>query len=134
MACAAFAVFLISLIGIPFTAGFFGKFYVFTAALNSGNAWLAVVGLLNSGVAAFYYLRVLGQMYMAPDESGRELDTVRARPAFVLGMAILVLAVFMLGIFPERTLRLARAGAKTFAVYHPAGASSSSLPVAELRQ
>lgn len=114
VACAAFAVFLISLIGIPFTAGFFGKFYVFTAALNSGNAWLAVVGLLNSGVAAFYYLRVLGQMYMAPEEPMLELDTVRARPAFVLGMAILVLAVFMLGIFPGRTLRLARAGAATF--------------------
>ena len=69
VACAAFAVFLISLIGIPFTAGFFGKFYVFTAAVNSGNAWLAVLGLLNSGVAAFYYLRLLGQMYMVPESS-----------------------------------------------------------------
>jgi NADH-quinone oxidoreductase subunit N len=114
VACAAFAVFLISLIGIPFTAGFFGKFYVFTSALNSGHAWLAVVGLLNSGVAAFYYLRVLGQMYMAPEEPARELDTIHARPAFVMGMAILVLAVFVLGIFPGRTLRLARAGAATF--------------------
>ena len=115
VATAALAVFLISLIGIPFTAGFFGKFYVFTAALNSGNAWLAVIGLLNSGVAAFYYLRLLAQMYMVPEEQTVAPDTVRARPAFVLGVAILVLAVFALGIFPNRALRLARAGAATFA-------------------
>ena len=115
VACAAFAVFLISLIGIPFTAGFFGKFYVFTSVLSSGRIWLAIIGLANSGVAAFYYLRVLGQMYMAPEEPARALDTARARPAFVLGMAILVLAVFLLGIFPGSTLRLARAGAMTLA-------------------
>jgi NADH-quinone oxidoreductase subunit N len=114
VAAAAFAVFLISLIGIPFTAGFFGKFYVFTAAVNSGNAWLAILGLLNSGVAAFYYLRLLAQMYMVPAEPPREADTAQARPAFVLAMAILVLAVFALGIFPGRFLDLARAGASTF--------------------
>src|SRR5665213_473461 len=95
VAAAALAVFLLSLIGIPFTAGFFGKFYVFTSALHSGYVWLAVIGLLNSGVAAFYYLRLLAQMYMAPEEPGREPDTVHARPAFMLGMAILVLAVFV---------------------------------------
>jgi NADH-quinone oxidoreductase subunit N len=117
VAAAAFAVFLISLIGIPFTAGFFGKFYVFTAAVNSGNAWLAILGLLNSGVAAFYYLRVLGQMYMLPAVAAtdkREDDATHARPAFVLAMAILVVAVFALGIFPGRFLDLARAGAATF--------------------
>lgn len=115
VAAATFAVFLISLIGIPFTAGFFGKFYVFTAAIDSGHAWLAVVGLLNSGVAAFYYLRLLGQMYMLPEEPARERDTAHAQPSFVLGMAILMLVVFVLGIFPGRALRLARAGAATFA-------------------
>ncbi|MEO6964349.1 MAG: NADH-quinone oxidoreductase subunit N [Acidobacteriaceae bacterium] len=114
VAAAALAVFLLSLIGIPFTAGFFGKFYVFTGALHSGYVWLAVIGLLNSGISAFYYLRVLGQMYMAPEEPGREPDAVHAKPAFVLGMAILVLAVFILGIFPGSTLRLARAGATSF--------------------
>jgi NADH-quinone oxidoreductase subunit N len=128
VACAAFAVFLISLIGIPFTAGFFGKFYVFTAALNSGRAWLAVVGLLNSGLAAFYYLRVLSQMYMATDKPTLELEPVRARPAFVLGMAILVLAVFALGIFPGPTLRLARAGAATFPTEFGAPTAVSVMP------
>ena len=43
--------FLISLIGIPFTGGFFGKFYVFTAAVHAGHVWLAIIGLINSGIA-----------------------------------------------------------------------------------
>ena len=129
VAAAAFAVFLISLIGIPFTAGFFGKFYVFTAALNSGNAWLAIIGLLNSGVAAFYYLRLLAQMYMVTEEQTVAPDNVHARPAFVLGVAILVLAVFALGIFPNRALRLARAGAATFAAQATAAQNVSAATV-----
>jgi NADH-quinone oxidoreductase subunit N len=114
IAAAALAVFLLSLIGIPFTAGFFGKFYVFTAALNSGNAWLAVIGLLNSGLAAFYYLRLLAQMYMLPAEPTLKPDTIHARAGFVLGVGILVFAVFALGIFPNSALRLARAGGAIF--------------------
>ena len=50
--------FLISLIGIPFTGGFFGKFYSFSAAVGGGAIWLAIIGLLNSGLAAAYYLRL----------------------------------------------------------------------------
>ena len=50
--------FLISLIGIPFTSGFFGKFYAFSAAVSGGAVWLAIIGLLNSGVSAAYYLRL----------------------------------------------------------------------------
>ncbi|HEV2647402.1 MAG TPA: NADH-quinone oxidoreductase subunit NuoN [Acidobacteriaceae bacterium] len=64
---AVFAFFLLSLIGIPFTGGFFGKFYVFTSALQSGHVWLAVIGLLNSGVACFYYLRLLSSVYTRPE-------------------------------------------------------------------
>ncbi len=50
--------FLVSLVGIPFTGGFFGKFYSFTAAVGGGAVWLAIIGLLNSGLAAAYYLRL----------------------------------------------------------------------------
>ena len=60
---AAFSFFLLSMIGIPFTAGFFGKFYVFTAVLHSGHVNLAIIGLLNSGVACFYYLRLIVRVY-----------------------------------------------------------------------
>jgi NADH-quinone oxidoreductase subunit N len=60
---AMLAVFLLSLIGIPFTGGFFGKFYVFTAVIGAGRTGLAIIGLLNSGVACFYYLRLLASIY-----------------------------------------------------------------------
>src|SRR5271154_2117369 len=60
---ATLSFFLLSLIGIPFTGGFFGKFYVFSAALHTGHVWLAVIGLLNSGIACFYYLRLLAALY-----------------------------------------------------------------------
>ncbi|MBE7180553.1 MAG: hypothetical protein INR71_04950, partial [Terriglobus roseus] len=63
---AAFAFFLLSMIGIPFTGGFFGKFYVFAGALHAGHVWLAVIGLLNSGIACFYYLRLIARVYSVP--------------------------------------------------------------------
>jgi NADH-quinone oxidoreductase subunit N len=58
--------FLISLIGIPFTGGFFGKFYSFTAAVGGGAIWLAIIGLLNSGLAAAYYLRLASRPSARP--------------------------------------------------------------------
>jgi len=66
---ALLAFFLLSLIGIPFTGGFFGKFYVFSAALQAGHVWLAVIGLINSGIACFYYLRLLSSVYTTPEEA-----------------------------------------------------------------
>src|SRR5229473_3190703 len=67
---AMLTIFLLSLIGVPLTAGFFGKFYIFKAALDANLVWLTVLGLLNSAVAAYYYLRVLVVMYMKdPDET-----------------------------------------------------------------
>jgi NADH-quinone oxidoreductase subunit N len=62
---ALMAVFMFSLTGIPPLAGFFGKLYVFSAAVQGGMAWLAVIGMLNSAIAAYYYLRVTVTMYMA---------------------------------------------------------------------
>jgi len=53
----------------PFTGGFFGKFYVFSAAIHSGLVWLAILGLFNSGIAAFYYLRLLTRAYSKPSET-----------------------------------------------------------------
>src|SRR5262249_35240016 len=64
MAAAMFTIFLASLIGVPLTGGFFGKFYIFKAALESHLVWLTVLGLLNSAVAAYYYLRILVMIYM----------------------------------------------------------------------
>jgi NADH-quinone oxidoreductase subunit N len=112
---ALLAFFLLSLIGIPFTGGFFGKFYVFTAALQAGHVWLAIVGLINSGVACFYYLRLLGSAYAKPEHEpsvpGHDAPSL-ARAATVsvpagLALALAAAATLMLGIFPSRVLRLA---------------------------
>ena len=100
--------FLLSLIGIPFTGGFFGKFYVFSAAVHAGYTWLAVVGLLNSGIACFYYLRLLAALYARPLEAGGQ-DAFPSRkvpfPA-ALALAATALATLALGILPGRVLHL----------------------------
>ena len=66
--------FLVSLVGIPFTGGFFGKFYSFSAAVGGGAVWLAIIGLLNSGLAAAYYLRLAFTAAQRPDEDARRTD------------------------------------------------------------
>jgi NADH-quinone oxidoreductase subunit N len=111
----ALAFFLLSLIGIPFTGGFFGKFYVFTAALHSGEVWLAVIGLVNSGVAAYYYLRLLMSVYGKPADDAPVQLIPRLKGSLILALLLTVSATLILGIFPGRILAMARAGAATFA-------------------
>jgi NADH-quinone oxidoreductase subunit N len=107
---ALLAFFLLSLIGIPFTGGFFGKFYVFSAAIHGGNLWLAVIGLLNSGVACFYYLRLLAAVYTRPGTDTTRLDQLRriSVPA-AAGLVLAAGATLILGILPS--------GAVSFAEY-----------------
>jgi NADH-quinone oxidoreductase subunit N len=102
--------FLLSLIGIPFTGGFFGKFYVFSAAIHGGNVWLAVIGLLNSGVACFYYLRLLAAIYTRPGSESTRLNQLRriSVPA-AIGIGLAAVATGALGILPS--------GAVSFAEY-----------------
>ena len=71
---AMLTIFLLSLIGVPLTGGFFGKFYIFKAALDANLVWLTVLGLLNSAVAAYYYLRVLVVMYFK--EPGEAVEDI----------------------------------------------------------
>jgi NADH-quinone oxidoreductase subunit N len=107
------AFFLLSLIGIPFTGGFFGKFYAFSAAIGGGHTALAVVGLLNSGLACVYYLRLLVAMYARhPHEKGndRAVFSKVSVPAAV-GLAACALATLALGIIPGHVLNLANRGA-----------------------
>ena len=76
---AMLTIFLLSLIGVPLTGGFFGKFYIFKAALESHLVWLTVLGLLNSAVAAYYYLRILVVMYMQePSEAVQNAEPLSA--------------------------------------------------------
>jgi NADH-quinone oxidoreductase subunit N len=105
--------FLLSLIGIPFTGGFFGKFYVFAAALKSGHVWLAVIGLINSGVACFYYLKLLASVYAKPEAAAQDHEAAAlagAPPVSVpagIGLTLAAAATLMLGILPGPILRLA---------------------------
>ncbi len=105
---ALMAFFLLSMIGIPFTGGFFGKFYVFSAAISGGHTGLAVIGLLNSGVACFYYLRLLALMYTRhPHERGNErVRFTKLTVPAAAGLAIAALATLTLGILPGTTLSL----------------------------
>ncbi len=128
---ALLAFFLLSLIGIPFTGGFFGKFYVFTAALEAGHVWLAVIGLINSGVACFYYLKLLGSVYARPEveaaENAGSADATQAvsAPSWV-GLILAAAATLLLGIFPGHILHLAENASWTLSTDNPlkiAGAS-----------
>jgi NADH-quinone oxidoreductase subunit N len=107
--------FLVSLVGIPFTGGFFGKFYSFSAAVDGGAVGLAIIGLLNSGLAAAYYLRLA----LAAAQRGAEKNAEPAIPAPQVGVAVgaaLLLAAaatLVLGIVPNEVLRGAEAGAHT---------------------
>jgi len=101
------ALFLLSLIGVPPTAGFAGKFYLFGAAVRSGYIWLAIIAVLNSVVAAYYYLRLIVYMYMR-DQEGALTEPV---PSFAgrLALGIALWGVFQLGLMPGPVLDLAQA-------------------------
>src|SRR6266704_590682 len=97
--------FLLSLIGIPITGGFFAKFYVFSAALQANRVGLTVIGVLNSAVAAYYYLRVIVFMYM---REPREEAPVSAVPAGLgVAIALSLAATIYLGVLPGRVLEYA---------------------------
>ena len=108
---AALTVFLVSLTGIPVTAGFVGKFYLFNAAVSAGWVWLALVGVLMSVVSAYYYLRVVVAMYMR-DPVGEDTWAPIA-PAARLALAISVFATLAFGIYPAPLLDLARLAARS---------------------
>ena len=102
---AALAFALVSLIGVPPTVGFMVKIYIFGAAVNSGLTWLAVVGVLNSVISAYYYLRVVKVMYLEPPPSEEPVTS-----GFPVRLAVLASAagVVFFGVYPAPLLELAR--------------------------
>jgi NADH-quinone oxidoreductase subunit N len=103
----AFSLFLVSLAGVPPTAGFFGKWFIFKVTIESGLYWLAIVGLLNSVVGAYYYLRVLVYMYMREPAAGAPV-AIPMRSGYVAAALIVsAILVLALGITPTRYLDLA---------------------------
>jgi NADH-quinone oxidoreductase subunit N len=98
MASALMLIFMFSLTGIPPTAGFIGKFYVFMEAINAGYTYLAIIAALFSVVSAFFYLRIVVYMYMKEPQG--EIVLTRSHSAGIV-LAITSLAVLIIGIFPS---------------------------------
>ncbi|HLI64378.1 MAG TPA: NADH-quinone oxidoreductase subunit N, partial [Terriglobales bacterium] len=107
---AILTIFLLSLIGIPVTGGFFAKFYVFSAALQSNLVGLTIIGVLNSAIAAYYYLRVVVYMYMRDERV--KAPVARIPAGLGVGLAISLIATIYLGVLPGRVLDLAMHGAQ----------------------
>jgi len=104
LAAAAMVVFLLSLAGIPCTAGFIGKWWLFRAAIQAHYAWLAVVAVLNTVVSLYYYARVVVAMYMEPAGDARPVPVPTG-----MRVALIVALVFTLaiGLYPQPFIRLA---------------------------
>ena len=123
---AALTIFLLSLIGIPMTGGFFAKFYVFSAAMKANLIWLTVIGVLNSGVGAYYYLRIIVMMYMR--ESRRDVPVTPVPSALAVAIACCMAATLYLGLFPGGTLRYAQDSAQQL-VQSPAETPAPAAPL-----
>ncbi len=112
---AAFAmlVFMLSLGGIPPTAGFMGKFWLFSAAIDAHYYWLAVIGVLNSAISLYYYVRIVVFMYVKKETVGSAPAT---GPTLGVALGVAVLATIVLGVYPRLLFELADAAAGTLGV------------------
>jgi NADH-quinone oxidoreductase subunit N len=104
-AAALMLVFMFSLTGIPPTAGFIGKFYVFMAAINAGYTYLAIIAVIFSVISAFFYLRIVMYMYM---RDPMEEVVLTGSPSMSLALAVTTTMVLILGVFPSLLLNLVR--------------------------
>jgi len=102
---------LLSLGGLPPTAGFIGKWYIFSAAVSSGYYWLAIVGVLTSVVSVFFYLRVVVMMYMS--ERGSAEIPPRVAGIGMAALALSIIAIVYLGVLPTQVLNVAAASIST---------------------
>lgn len=107
---AVMTLFLFSLAGMPPTAGFIGKFYLFSGALQQGYLWLAIIGVLNSAASVYYYLRVMVYMYMKPADE--EFDWVKVSAPVALALIVSTVGSLLPGIVPSILLQFAQAAVK----------------------
>jgi NADH-quinone oxidoreductase subunit N len=123
--------FLASLVGIPFTGGFFGKFYSFSTAVGGGAIWLVLIGLLNSGLAAAYYLRLALVAAQRPADQTSAVPAPRVGVAVGAALLLAVAATLVLGIAPGDALQAAEAGA--YSLQLPPAPASVPVNAAEPR-
>jgi NADH-quinone oxidoreductase subunit N len=109
---ASMAIFMFSLAGIPPFAGFFGKFYVFSGAIKAGYIWLAIIGVLNSLISVYFYLRVTVMMYMR--DATQKLSPVIFSPGIAIAIFITVFFTLKMGILPSFYIKIAKESIKIF--------------------
>ena len=98
IAAIAMLIFMLSLGGIPPTAGFMGKVWVFGAAIEAGFVWLAVIGVVNSAISLYYYYRVIVFMWLKEETLGSDIEI---GPAVATALGIAVVGSVLFGIYPE---------------------------------
>ncbi len=106
------SLFLFSLAGMPPTAGFIGKFYLFSGAIQEGYIWLAIIGVMNSAASVYYYLRVMVFMYFKPAEE--EFDWVTVSAPVALSLAVSAAGTLIPGVIPSMILQYAQQAVKFF--------------------
>jgi NADH-quinone oxidoreductase subunit N len=106
LSAALMLIFMFSLTGIPPTAGFIGKFYIFMSAINAGYTWLVIVAVIFSAISAYFYLRIVMYMYMKEPKATVSLST---SPATGIALAVTVIAVLVIGVYPSVLVEFARA-------------------------
>ena len=108
---ACFSLFLLSLLGLPATAGFLGKLFIFQAALDSWLQWLVIIAAINSVIGAYYYLRIIIAMYFwTPSQ---EYTPIRVAPALSIALGLAAAGTLYLGLLPGRVLDFANAAANS---------------------
>ena len=104
---------LLALIGVPPTGIFIAKLYIFTAAVNSGLVWLAIIGVINSAVSAYYYVRIIRVMFT---QSGPSESKITGSPAPWLALGLAGAAMVFMGIAPGFVMEAAQGAVKALAV------------------
>jgi len=100
------AIFLLSLAGMPPTAGFLGKFWVFAATIQSKLLWLAVIGVINSVVSLYYYLKIIVEMYFKEPEEGSE--AIEMAPSIYYASLVMCAMTLIIGVFPQPVFDFAK--------------------------
>ena len=113
-AAVPFVVGVLSLLGMPPTAGFFGKYYVFSAAVQAGMVWLAVLGVLASAVGAYYYLKVIVYLFMREPQEGAPIAVPMRSGYVTVALLLAGYYVIRMGVTPGRYLDLAISAANGF--------------------
>jgi NADH-quinone oxidoreductase subunit N len=120
LAAIAMLLFMLSLGGIPPTAGFMGKFWLFSAAIEAGYVWLAVIGVLNSAISLYYYIRVVVFMWLKNEPTG---SAPRLSPGLAIAVVLTLAATLGLGLYPRPLFDFAERSASALGASAPAAAS-----------